>query len=305
MGLLATVLGAFGVSEAAGLVGPVLNRADHLLFDRFGSDALKDIQARLSGVLTDIPPNHDLENAIRLAGVTAGLILLQQVRSELHADQFDTRSAQPLPPFLDEARRWLHDQLAIGAMLNGQTNATLLHELERELDAVLAARTPDTVRESLTDAETTMWRALTDGVAAQGGGAAPDGFSDRFHGHVAGKPGWTIILHALLREALKKDPDARIAFLTTRLGALSTAMPSLMTKIDTIGARIDALNVVMERRDREAAAERDRQAQEADYQFQKANPHLTDTQINYVLSYIYGPSAARVALHPRHPRVTS
>ena len=35
------------------------------------------------------------------------------------------------------------------------------------------------------------------------------------------------------------------------------------------------------------------------------NPHLTATQINSVLSDIYGPSAARVALHPRHPRVTS
>ena len=263
MGLLATVLGAFGVSEAAGLVGPVLNRADHLLFDRFGADALKDIQARLSGVLTDIPPNHDLENAIRLAGVTAGLILLQQVRSELEVDQFDNRSAQPLPPFLDEARRWLHEQLAIGAMLNGQANATLLHELERELDAVLAARTPDTVRESLADAETTMWEALIGGVAAQGGGVPPDGFADRFHGRVEGKPGWTILLHALLREALKKDPDARIAFLTTRLGALSTAIPSLMTKIDRIGARIDALSVKMTR-----------QGQEADHQQQQTHRKL-------------------------------
>ena len=35
------------------------------------------------------------------------------------------------------------------------------------------------------------------------------------------------------------------------------------------------------------------------------NPHLTATQINSLLSDIYGPSAARVALHPRHPRVTS
>ena len=35
------------------------------------------------------------------------------------------------------------------------------------------------------------------------------------------------------------------------------------------------------------------------------SPHLTATQINSVLSDIYGPSAARVALHPRHPRVTS
>ena len=37
----------------------------------------------------------------------------------------------------------------------------------------------------------------------------------------------------------------------------------------------------------------------------KPNPHLTATQINSLLSDIYGPSAARVALHPRHPRVTS
>ena len=35
------------------------------------------------------------------------------------------------------------------------------------------------------------------------------------------------------------------------------------------------------------------------------SPHLTATQINSLLSDIYGPSAARVALHPRHPRVTS
>lgn len=288
MGLLATVLGALGVSEAAGLVAPVLNRADHLLFDRFGSEALKDIQARLSGVLTDIPPNHDLENAIRLAGVTAGLILLQQVRSELEADQLDTRSAQPLPPFLDEARRWLHGQLAIGAMLNGQTNATLLHELERGLDAVLAARTPDTVRESLTDAETTMWEALIGSMAAQGGGAPPDGFADRFHGRVTGKPGWTIILHALLREALRSDPDARITFLTTRLGTLSTAMPSLMKKIDTIGERIDALNVKIERRDREAVAEREQQAQEANHQHQKTNLKLDNqaAQLSELLTLV-------------------
>src|ERR1700730_3180475 len=104
---------ATGVLAGLGLTGwsaDLLDKAADRLFDGAGKRILEEIQARFRAYTGSIPPNHDLEHAIRLAELSSTLVLLGIYGRKDEGYRFDTRGAD-LPPFVPAARKWLHEQL--------------------------------------------------------------------------------------------------------------------------------------------------------------------------------------------------
>jgi hypothetical protein len=99
------------------------------LFDGAGKRILEETQARLRAYTGGIPPNHDLEHAIRFAELTSTLVLLEAYRRQNEGDRFDTRGAEP-PRFIAAARKWLHDQIGLCPSLRVAVNDELVAELD-------------------------------------------------------------------------------------------------------------------------------------------------------------------------------
>ena len=83
--VVAGILAGFGLS---GWSDELLEKAAELLFDDAGKRMLEDIQARLRAYTGGIPPNHDLEHAIRSAELTSTLVLLEEYRRQDEGDRF-------------------------------------------------------------------------------------------------------------------------------------------------------------------------------------------------------------------------
>jgi len=196
-----------------------LENAADLLVDGAGKHVLEDVHARLRSCIGTVPLNHDLEHALRVAELTTGLVLLERYRRQEEADRFDDRMALP-PPFIAAARSWLHSQLGLTTDLEAKTNGEIEAELENELDNVLATNDLTALHQELKKAEAQVWKELTEGAAAHGGGEPPREFFDLFFGDVEGQPGWSVTFQAFVREAIKDKPRVRVAFLTTRLAVL-------------------------------------------------------------------------------------
>ena len=240
MAVSGVLLGAFGFKEALGGAADLVEAAADLLFDGVGKSVLEGVQGQLRGYVGRIPPNHDLENALRLVALTSTLVVLKCYSREEEVDRFDNRAAQP-PPFIGAAETWLRRALGIDGTLTVKTNDDLVTELEAELDNALTTRNVDALRSALKAAETEMWRELTEGATAHGGGSPPADFAALFRGEIADKPGWSLIAQAFMREAMKKNPRALVAFVTSRLAHLRNDLDGLSTKLDATLDGIGAL----------------------------------------------------------------
>ena len=240
MAVSGVLLAAFGAKEALGWSADLVESAADLLFDGAGRSVLDGVQGRLRGYLGHIPANHDLENALRLVALTSTVVVLKCYSRAEEADRFDNRASQP-PPFIGAAETWLRQALGIGGTLKIKTNADLVRDLEAELDTALTTHNVDALRTALQASETEMWRELTEGATAHGGGTAPADFAALFRGEIVGKPGWSLIVQAFMREAMKKNPRALVAFVTSRLAYLRNDLAGLSTKLDATLDGIGAL----------------------------------------------------------------
>ena len=240
MAVSGVLLGAFGFKEALGWSADLVEAAADLLFDGAGKSVLEGVQGQLQGYLGRIPANHDLENALRLVALTSTLVVLKCYSRTEEADRFDNRTTQA-PPFISAAETWLRHALGIGGPLTVKTNADLVTDLEAELDTALTTHNVDALRTALKAAETEMWRELTEGATGHGGGPAPVEFVALFRGEIDGKPGWSLIVQAFMREAMKKNPRALVAFVTSRLAHLRNDLDGLSTKLDATLDGIGAL----------------------------------------------------------------
>jgi len=235
--LVGGILGGLGWTLGS---DALLEKAAELLFDGAGKRVLEEVQARLRAYTGGIPPNHDLEHAMRLAELTGTLVLLETYRREDEGDRFDTRAAIP-PPFIAAARKWLHGQIGLCPRLRVATNDTLVAELDRVLDQSIASSRREEVRGSLAEAERQVWRDLKAGAAENNEGEPPAEFEALFFGDDNDKPGWSVIFVALIREALKKNAKAEVAFVTTRLAAGRVGLERLEIKIGAIKADTELL----------------------------------------------------------------
>ncbi len=236
------VLTALGLKEAAGATGDLLEVASELLFDGAGKRVLEDVHARLRAYAGKVPPNHDLEHAIRLAELTSSLVLLESYGREKEADpdNFDHRAALA-PRFITAARLWLYHQLGLVGNLKVKSNDALVDALEERLDRALAAPDLTALRAELQETEARVWIDLKAGAASQGAPVPPEDFAALFLGQKPDKPGWSVVFRAFMREALKKNPRAQVAFITTRLASLRSAMDRLEPKLDAILRNMAAL----------------------------------------------------------------
>jgi tetratricopeptide (TPR) repeat protein len=219
------LLAALGVGkEAAGL----LDKAADQLFGASGKKLLEEVQGRLRAFTGKVPANHDLEKAIRLAELTATLVLVDNFRRKQELDNFDTRSAR-FPPFIDAANAWLFGQIGLCPELKVVSNDELVAELNSKLDAILPETRAEEVKRGLTQAQLQVWDALIAGA----GQDAPAEFKTLFFGEEDGEPGWSVLFLAFMREALKKNPHAEIAYVTTRL---ATVRDSLLRAEDQLAS---------------------------------------------------------------------
>ena len=235
--VVAGILAGFGLS---GWSDELLKKAAELLFDDAGKRMLEDIQARLRAYTGGIPPNHDLEHAIRSAELTSTLVLLEEYRRQDEGDRFDTRGAMP-PPFISASRKWLNNQIGLCPRLRLAANNELVAELDRVLDQSVVSTRREEVREMLAKAEQQVWNDLKAGAAANDGGEPPAEFKKFFFGNDTGQPGWAVTFVAFMREALKKNAKAEVAFVTTRLAAVRTSLDRVETKIDSVKGDTEAL----------------------------------------------------------------
>jgi hypothetical protein len=228
MSLTGGLLMMFGAAGAE-WAGPLLDKAAEHLFDGAGKRALEDITAKLRAYTGDVPLNHDLEHAIRLAELTSTIVLLEAYRRQDEGDRFDSRTAME-PPFIPAARKWLHEQIGLSPRLTMVQNDRLVATLDQQLDNLLVARRPDEVRNTLRSAEQEVWHDLVAGVAEE----PPPEFARLFFGYDSEKPGWSMMFLAFIREMFKKDPRTEVAFVTTRLAAVRSMLESVKEKVSTL-----------------------------------------------------------------------
>ena len=228
MPIVSGALGLIGIAGAgAAVAGPLLDKAAEQLFDNYGKKILEDIQARLRAYTGKVPLNHDLEHVIRLAELTSTLVLLETYRRQDENDHFDERTYQP-PLFIEAARKWLHDQLGLSWRMKLIPNDTLVQELERQLDQSLSTRKREELRASLKEAERHVWCDL---IAGAQSGEPPPEFAEIFFGNDIDQPGWSVTFLAFMREVLKKNPRAEVAFVTTRLSGALEALRRVETNL--------------------------------------------------------------------------
>jgi hypothetical protein len=81
--IISTCLTALGVGvtdKAAEKMVSVADAAVGKFFGKAGSQMLEEICSRLRAYSGSIPPNHDLEKALRLAELTSSLMVLEDYR---------------------------------------------------------------------------------------------------------------------------------------------------------------------------------------------------------------------------------
>ncbi len=267
--ILAACVGLGAGSEAAGELTRV---ALDLLFDGAGKEVMESLGARLHGAAGGVPTNHDLEHAIRLAELTSTLVLLDAARRQIDFDQFDTRGAA-LPPFIGAARRWLHAQIGSCPSFKTVPNEALVADLESQLDRALSVGGRGELRAMLKTAEQEVWDALLHGAADNGAGEPPIEFRELFFGDEKDKPGWSLVFQAFIREALKRNPHAEIAFVTTRLAAIRETLVRLEPKIDRIAGAVDHIGSTVDRIESLLAARGD---QLEPLRLHKRQPQITE-----------------------------
>lgn len=234
------LLSFLGLKEPLGPAAGALESAGDLLFNGAGRKALDEVSARLRAYVGAVPTNHDLEHALRLSMLTTSLVLVETFRRGLEQDMVGERGAT-LPPFIDAAQGWLHDQIGITRDLTVKTNGDLVRDLDTALDSVLGSNEAMVLQTALNQAQSDAWLELTQGALGHDGGQPPLVFADMFHGRTEGQPGWSIIFQAFIRESLKTSPRVQIAFVTTRLARLRDELPRLARALDGIRVQVDTV----------------------------------------------------------------
>ncbi len=198
----------------------------------FGGSAkafAEEANAKLNYYTGDIPPNHDLEHAIRISELTSTLVLLGQYKDRKEQERLD-RGGLWNEPFVPAARLFLHQQLGKSLGAKTKSDAELVAELDQKLDLAFSEHNAERVRAGLDAAQARVWSDLVAGV-----GEPPPDFKQLFDGDGnAENPGWALVFVAFMREALKKSPKAQVAFVASRLGALRETMGALQEKADSI-----------------------------------------------------------------------
>ncbi|MFA5947901.1 MAG: hypothetical protein WC806_02925 [Candidatus Gracilibacteria bacterium] len=222
-----------GMLAALGLglpstAGDMLDKGCEVIFNVKGKEVLEDVQARLQAYTGAVPPNHDIERAIRLAEITVTLFLIRLYRQEVEAESFDTRGAQ-LSPFIDKAAKWARDEIGLGLSMKLKSNDALVSEINASLDRVLPEDRPSIIENALAGARDQVWAALNANA-----GQAPPQFEALFYGRKAGMPGWSLLFLAFIREALKTNPRAEVAFVTTRLAAVRETLRNFEATLRSI-----------------------------------------------------------------------
>ena len=234
---VAPLLAALGLSESA---AEPLAKATELLFGAEGREAFDIVKARFAAAGAKLPPNHDIEQVIRLAELTAALFVVIQYRRRFEADNVDTRSAR-LPPFIDRALAWLDGQLGFCAELKTVADDALVEELDSALNDILPARRSETVRAALAQSRQRIYEELVAGA-----GEPPEDFESFFSGSEE-ETGWPLTFLAFMREGLKANPRAEIAFVNTRLAALRTASRGFEDKLSGVKEDTGAIRRAQER----------------------------------------------------------
>ncbi len=213
---------------------PLVDKAEELLFNESGKKLLEEIRSKVRAYTGGIPPNHDLEHAVRLSELTSTMMVLDLYSKQEEVDRFDNRSAEP-SPFIAAAQSWVHGQIGLSMSLHMQPNEELERQLEQTLDAVLSETDQSRLKELLREAETSAWQELLDGAASKGAGEPPNGLAHVFRAGDTDQVGWSMIFLAFMREALKEKPRAQVAYVTSRLGAIRTITLRIERNIHAFG----------------------------------------------------------------------
>lgn len=240
------MLGAFGGAKALGLPDAAVDLLDKALKACAGAEGkmvLDQVKARLRAYSGSAPVNDDLDRAIRLAELTAGLMLVDRFCRQVDLEILETRGATP-PPFIEKARSHLFDQIGLCPGFQVKPNALLIREIEAGLDRALAE--PAAVEQAMGAAAS---RAFADLVAAAG--PAPEDFETWYRGRRAGEPGWAILAVAFLRETVKAKPAVETEFVLSRLAGVRECLRGLVPKIDEVKEVADA---ILDNQDRTIAA---------------------------------------------------
>lgn len=208
------------------------------------------------------PINHDLERGIRLAQITASLVVVIAYAKEDEKDRADTRGVPP-DPFIAPALAFLRGQAGLCAGLSVTPNNELVALLETGLNAALseAGRGVEsaTTRTHRQIAEQEVWAELLAGAP----GAMPrDALRRRFFGEEGEEPGWFACFIAFFREALKDNPKIRVPFFVGRIAEIlgqQRATLALLGRLrgeaaegfDRIETKLDRNETEAERRHRE------------------------------------------------------
>ncbi len=231
---IGVLLGAVGAAESG---GEPLARAASLIFGDSGKEALDIVRARWAAVGKAIPANHDLEQAIRLGELTATLFLVTQYRRQWEADNSDNRSAN-LPEFIASATQWLDRQVGFCATWKTVEDPEIVRKLDESLDVILPSDRPEIIREALGAARSRVWTELVRGAVQP-----PADFEPLFLGS-DDQPGWPLVFLAFMREALKTNPRAEVAFVNSRHAAVRTKLAQVKAKLDAMDGKLDDIGAV-------------------------------------------------------------
>jgi tetratricopeptide (TPR) repeat protein len=209
--------------------GEILDKVGEKIFGGSAKAFAEEATAKLKYHTGAIPPNHDLEHAIRISELTSTLVLLGQYKDRKEQERLD-RGGLSNEPFVPAARLFVHQQFGKSLGAKTKSDAELVAELDQKLDLAFSEHDAERVRAGLDAAQARVWSDLV-----AGGGEPPPDFKQLFDGDGNGEnPGWALVFVAFMREALKKSPKAQVAFVASRLGTLRETMGALQEKADSI-----------------------------------------------------------------------
>ncbi|TPJ99494.1 hypothetical protein FJ872_30765 [Mesorhizobium sp. B2-5-9] len=220
--------------------GDNLDKIAEKLFGGRYNAIYEDVAARLRAHTGGVPTNHDLEHAIRLSELTASLVLVRFYVDKLEEEQLRLGGRPPERrariEYAAAARRYLHEQIGVRGAFKIQSNKALVDEIEANLDSALAARDSLSMRAGLEAACERVLQNITGGTEnGEVKLTRPDDFAAFFRGEgTEDAPGWALIFLAFMREALKQNHKAEIAFVASRLGYLRASLPRLEAKSDEL-----------------------------------------------------------------------
>ena len=207
--------------------GEVLDNVGEKIFGGSAKAFAEEATAKLKFYTGDIPPNHDLEHAIRISELTSTLVLLGRYKDRKEQERLD-RGGLWNEPFVPAARLFLYQQLDKSLGAKTKSDAELVAELDQKLDLAFSEHNAERVRAGLDAAQARVWSDLVAGV-----GEPPLDFKQLFDGDGnTENPGWALVFVAFMREGLKKSPKAQVAFVASRLGALRETMGALQEKAE-------------------------------------------------------------------------